>query len=200
MKHLASNNVPRIWIHGGSDSYFRNEASYRSRPTNQAAMSWQCRVIFDPRPQKHVSIHSSIINHHITSIDRQPISISLQTFHSLRVSTEHRFRSFNHLNYPLQTNPTMHYHLALLTLLALSISAIIIEPIEPIEPEPIYITLPGWPPCPSQCVIAVPKETPHAAQEPVCFAEPAHDPPCSYYYCCGEPVSSSPFFGQVDVD
>lgn len=98
---------------------------------------------------------------------------------------------FNHPTHPPQTNPNTQYHLALL---ALGASAIII-----IDPLPVYISLSGWHACPNQCVIAVANETPSAAQEPVCFDEPAHDPPCSYCCCLGKPVGSATFLGHVKV-
>ena len=87
--------------------------------------------------------------------------------------------------------------LALLSLLAVSsaAAAVIAEP--PIIVDPFlelllpYVRLPGWQTCPDHCVIAIPDKTLSAIQEPVCFEEPAHVAPCSYYYCCGEPVSSS---------
>lgn len=95
-------------------------------------------------------------------------------------------------------------YLALLSLLAVSASAIVIEPIEPIdpidpidpiepiEPLPTYVTLPGWPTCPDQCVLAVQSQgTISTSEFQVCFDNPTPEPPCSYYYCCGQPVSSA---------
>lgn len=85
--------------------------------------------------------------------------------------------------------------LAFLSFLAVSASAVSIEPIEPIDPidpSPIYVTLPGWSTCPNQCVLAVQSEgTISTSELPVCFEDPSPKPPCSYYYCCGQPVSSA---------
>ncbi|KAM0799438.1 hypothetical protein BDR22DRAFT_822427 [Usnea florida] len=90
-----------------------------------------------------------------------------------------------------------HLPLLLLSLLTTSASTIVI-PIEPILPGPIIerIYLPGWPTCPDQCVLAIRNPTVFPLSstggnepQPVCFEEPAHKAPCSYYYCCGKPVT-----------
>lgn len=84
-------------------------------------------------------------------------------------------------------------YLAFFSVLAISASAIVSQPVGPVEPiAPILpnsgapiVFIPGWPNCPN-CIFALQADEDEHAE---CFKEPAHHSPCTYYYCCGEPVS-----------
>lgn len=75
--------------------------------------------------------------------------------------------------------------LTLLSLLAVSATALVVERGDPNAPASGVAELPGWPECP-ECAIAVFEGGADLILDvPVC-ARADQTPPCSYYYCCGE--------------